>query len=423
MAGRPGNGLTESTMFDLDKWQEIFNTIRSNKLRTALTGFSVAWGIFMLVVLLGSGYGLENGVKREFMGDAVNYISINSGVTSLPYKGMKPGRRIQFTNEDRDVLHQLDRVELSSTRTYVFLENNMLSYKNEYGAFDIFAILPDYKYVESLEMINGRFLNKNDVDDFRKVVAIGRLVYEALFKNEDAVDKYIKIGGVPFKVIGVFNDPGQDRDLQRVYIPISTAQRVFNMGLNIRTVCLNLETTSKEESLEVVDELTTELANRHKFDPEDNRAIFIFNSIENFKQFMDLFAGIRFFIWIIGVGTIIAGIVGVSNIMMIVVKERTKEIGIRKAMGATPWSIISLVLQESVLITAFAGYIGLVAGVGLLELVGSLLPAHDYFANPEINLNIAISATVLLVIAGAIAGYVPAKKAASVKPVVALKDE
>jgi putative ABC transport system permease protein len=272
-------------------------------------------------------------------------------------------------------------------------------------------------------MINGRFLNKNDVDDFRKVVAIGRLVYEALFKNEDAVDKYIKIGGVPFKVIGVFNDPGQDRDLQRVYIPISTAQRVFNMGLNIRTVCLNLETTSKEESLEVVDELTTELANRHKFDPEDNRAIFIFNSIENFKQFMDLFAGIRFFIWIIGVGTIIAGIVGVSNIMMIVVKERTKEIGIRKAMGATPWSIISLVLQESVLITAFAGYIGLVAGVGLLELVGSILPAHDYFANPEINLNIAISATVLLVIAGAIAGYVPAKKAASVKPVVALKDE
>ena len=410
-------------MFDLDKWQEIFRTIRNSKLRTALTGFSVAWGIFMLVVLLGSGYGLENGVKREFMGDAVNYISINSGVTSLPYKGMKPGRRIQFTNEDRDILHQVDKVEISSTRTYVFLENNMLSYKNEYGAFDVFAILPDYKYVESIEMINGRFLNKKDIEDHRKVVSIGRLVYEALFKNEDAVDKYIKIGGVPFKVVGVFDDPGQDRDLQRVYIPISTAQRVFNMGLNIRTVCLNLENTSKEESLQVVEDAKAELSNRHKFDPEDNRAVFVFNSIENFKQFMDLFAGIRFFIWIIGVGTIIAGIVGVSNIMMIVVKERTKEIGIRKAMGATPWSIISLVLQESILITAFAGYIGLVAGVGLLELVGNVMPAHDYFANPEININIAISATVLLVIAGAIAGYVPAKKAASVKPVVALKDE
>ncbi len=410
-------------MFDLDKWQEIFSTIRSNKLRTALTGFSVAWGIFMLVVLLGSGYGLENGVKREFMGDAVNYISVNSGVTSLPYKGMKPGRRLQFTNDDHDKLRLLDRVEVSSTRTYVFLENGTLAYKNEYGAFDIFAILPDYKYVESLTMINGRFLNKIDVDDNRKVVALGRLVYEALFKQEDAIDKYIKIGGVPFKVVGVFDDPGQDRDLQRVYIPISTAQRVFNMGRNIRTVCLNLETTSKAQSLQVVEELKQELSATHKFDPQDNRALFIFNSIENYQQFMDLFAGIRLFIWIIGVGTIIAGIVGVSNIMMIVVKERTKEIGIRKSMGATPWSIISLVLQESILITAFAGYIGLVAGVGLLELVGSLIPAHDYFANPEINLNIAISATVLLVFAGAIAGYVPARKAASVRPVVALKDE
>ena len=357
------------------------------------------------------------------MGDAVNYISVNSGVTSLPYKGMKPGRRIQFTNDDHDKLRRLDHVEISSTRTYVFLENGTLAYKNEYGAFDIFAILPDYKYVESLTMINGRFLNKIDVDDNRKVVALGRLVYEALFKQEDAIDKYIKIGGVPFKVVGVFDDPGQDRDLQRVYIPISTAQRVFNMGRNIRTVCLNLETTSKAQSLQVVEELKQELSATHKFDPQDNRALFIFNSIENYQQFMDLFAGIRLFIWIIGVGTIIAGIVGVSNIMMIVVKERTKEIGIRKSMGATPWSIISLVLQESILITAFAGYIGLVAGVGLLELVGSLIPAHDYFANPEINLNIAISATVLLVFAGAIAGYVPARKAASVRPVVALKDE
>jgi len=410
-------------MFDVDKWQEILSTISKNKLRTALTGFSVAWGIFMLVVLLGSGYGLENGVKRQFMGDAVNYISINSGVTSLPYKGMKPGRQIQFTNEDRDILSRLDMVEKSSTRTYVFLQNSMLSYNNEYGTFDIFAILPDYKYVESLNMIDGRFLNKNDVDEYRKVVAVGRLVYEALFKNEEAVDKYIKIGGVPFKVIGVYNDPGQDRDLQRVYIPISTAQRVFNMGLNVRTVCLNLNDVSKDESLHVVDLVKQELSVKHKFDPNDNRALFIFNSIENYQQFMDLFAGIRFFIWIIGIGTIIAGIVGVSNIMMIVVKERTKEIGIRKALGASPWSIVNLVLQESVLITAFAGYIGLVVGVGLLELAGKFIPADEYFSNPEINLNIAISATILLVVAGAIAGYVPARKAASVKPVVALRDE
>jgi putative ABC transport system permease protein len=410
-------------MFDIDKWQEIFSTIRKNKLRTILTGFSVAWGIFMLVVLLGSGYGLENGVKREFMGDAVNYISINSGVTSKPYKGMKAGRRIQFTNEDKEVLHRLDYVEKSSSRTYIFLENNMLSYKNEYGTFDVFAITPDYRYVESLEMMEGRFLNEIDIDDYRKSVVLGRLVCEALFKDSPAIDEYIKVGGVPFKVVGVFNDPGHERDLQRIYIPITTAQRVFNMGNNIRTVCLNLEETSVSQSRLVEENLKQKLSERHKFDPEDNRALFIFNSIANYKQFMDLFAGIRFFIWIIGTGTIIAGIVGVSNIMMIVVKERTKEIGVRKAMGATPRTIISLILQESILITAFAGYIGLVLGVGLLELVGSALPAHDYFANPEINIQVAVSATLLLILSGAIAGYVPARKAASVKPVIALRDE
>lgn len=409
-------------MFDIDKWQEIFSTIRKNKLRTALTAFSVMWGIFMLVVLLGSGYGLENGVKREFTGDAVNYISINSGVTSTAYKGMKPGRRIQFTNEDRDIVDGLDYVEESSTRTYVFQENNSISYKTEYGTFDIFAITPGYRDVESLTMTTGRFLNDKDITDYRKVVSLGRLVYEALFKGEDAIDKYVKINGVPFKVVGVFDDPGQDRDLQRVYIPISTAQRVFNMGNNIRTVCMNLSETSVDQSLAVVEQARKELGDKHKFDPNDTRAIFVYNSIENYKQFMDLFAGIRFFIWIIGTGTIIAGIVGVSNIMMIVVKERTKEIGIRKAMGATPSTIISLILQESILITAFAGYVGLVLGVLLLELVGGTIQ-HDYFANPEINIQVAISATLLLIISGAIAGYVPARKAASVKPVVALKDE
>ncbi|PLW93867.1 MAG: hypothetical protein C0591_13790 [Marinilabiliales bacterium] len=411
-------------MFDLDKWQEIFSTIRKNKLRTALTGFSVAWGIFMLVVLLGSGYGLENGVKREFQGDAVNYISINSGVTSTAYKGMKAGRRIRFTNEDREIMDKIQYVEKSSSRTFLFQENNTISYKNEYGTFDIFAISPEYRDVEILTMTSGRFLNQKDITDYRKSVVLGRLVYEALFKGgEEAVDKYVKVSGVPFKVVGVFDDPGQDRDVRRIYIPVSTAQRVFNMGNNIRNVCLMLGEADIQQSHQVVEDVKQQMSERHKFAPEDSRALFIFNSIENYKQFMDLFAGIRFFIWIIGVGTIIAGIVGVSNIMMIVVKERTKEIGIRKALGATPRTIISLILQESILITAFAGYIGLVAGVGLLELVSNLIPAHDYFANPEININIAVAATVLLVLAGAIAGYVPAKKAASVKPVVALRDE
>jgi len=410
-------------MFDIDKWQEIFNTISKNKMRTLLTGFSVAWGIFMLVVLLGSGYGLENGVRQEFEGDALNYVSVNSGVMSKAYKGMKPGRRINFSNDDYEMLKDIENVDHTSTRTRIF-QNNLLSYKSEYGNFDIFAILPDYRYIESLIMTKGRALNQKDIDDYRKVVILGRLVYESLFKDgEDAIDKYIKLSGVPFKVVGVFNDPGSDRDLLRVYIPISTAQRVFNMGDFIRSIHFNMDGGSVEESQQLIENVKSQLSAVHKFDPEDMRAIFVFNSIENYKQFMDLFAGIRFFIWIIGAGTIISGIVGVSNIMMIVVKERTKEIGIRKALGATPFSIISLILQESILITAVAGYIGLVLGVGLLELVSSSLPSIDYFANPEININIALIATGLLVVAGAIAGYVPAQRAASVRPVIALKDE
>ncbi len=409
-------------MFDLDKWQEIFNTISKNKLRTFLTGFSVAWGIFMLVLLLGSGYGLENGVRKDFEGDAVNYISINPGVTSQAYKGMKPGRRLTFTNDERTTLESLPYVEMSSTRRRIW-RNNLVSYGNEYGTFDIFAISPEYRYVESLYVNDGRWLNDNDMEEYRKVVAIGRLAYEALFKGKPAVGEYIMVSGVPFKVVGVFDDPGTDRDLLRVYIPITTAQRVFNLGTDINNVSLMLGDAGIAESEEVVAEIRATLSEQMKFDPNDQRALFIFNSIENYQKFMNLFASIRLFIWVIGIGTIIAGIVGVSNIMMIVVKERTKEIGVRKALGATPGSIVALILHESILITAVAGYLGLVAGVGLLELISKALPDVDYFANPEINIGVAIGATLILIVSGAMAGYVPARKAAAVRPVIALRDE
>ncbi|RLD81559.1 MAG: ABC transporter permease [Bacteroidetes bacterium] len=409
-------------MFDLDKWQEIFSTIRKNKLRTLLTGFSVAWGIFMLIILLGSGYGLENGVKREFEGDAVNYLSINAGITSMPYKGMKPGRRLRFTNEEKGQLSKLEGVDKSSGRTAVWA-NNTLSYRNEFGNFDIYAVSPDYKYVESLIIMQGRYLNEIDEDDYRKVVVLGKLVDEALFKDEDPVGKYIKVSGVPFKVVGTFDDPGGDRDLSRVYIPLSTAQRVFNMQNRVGSILLNLGDASVEESLEMIEAIKQDLSETMVFDPADPRALFVYNSIENYQNLMRLFSSIRFFIWIIGIMTIIAGIVGVSNIMMIIVKERTKEIGIRKSMGATPWSIISLILQESILITSFAGYVGLVLGVGLLELLSGLLPETDYFANPEVNMQVAIAATLILIFCGALAGFVPARKAASVKPVVALRDD
>ena len=409
-------------MFDLDKWQEIYSTIRKNKLRTFLTGFSVAWGIFMLIVLLGSGYGLENGVRKEFEDDATNTLWVNQGVTSMAYKGYKPGRFIRFTNEDYDNTKKVEDVEYISGR-FTIWENNTLSYKNEFGSFDIFCTHPDYGVVESLTPIKGRFLNSIDVEETRKVTSIGKLVDEALFKGEDPLGKYIKVAGIPFKVVGVFDDPGGDRDLSRIYIPISTAQMVFNRGNRLGTMSMTIGDASVKRSKEMEEEIRNELAQRHNFNPEDQRAIHIWNNMEQYMQFMTLFANIRLFIWVIGMGTIIAGIVGVSNIMMIVVKERTKEIGIRKSMGATPGSIVSLILQESILITAFAGYVGLVLGVGLLELVSKNLPATEYFSNPEVNISVALGATGILVLAGAIAGFVPARKASAVKPVIALRDE
>jgi putative ABC transport system permease protein len=411
-------------IFDWDKWQEIFETMKKNKLRTFLTGFSVAWGIFMLIILLGSGYGLENGVKKAFEGDAANTLWINPGQTSTAYKGMKSGRTIQFTNEDYDLVKQeIPYIDKISGRLNVW-QNNTVSYKKEFGNFDIIACHPGYGYYETLEIIAGRFINNDDISEFSKTVVIGMPVKNALFREEEPIGKYIQVSGVPFKVVGVFQDAGGDRDMQRVYVPLSTAQRVFNFGNKIFTIGVVTQDIGVEESRNMVEDVRHTLAQKHKFDPEDQRAVFVWNNLEEYIRFMNLFASIRLFIWIIGIGTIIAGVVGVSNIMMIVVKERTQEIGIRKAMGATPWSIITLILLESVLITSFAGYIGLVMGVGLLELISPLFENADtFFKNPEVNITTALGATLVMVVSGMLAGFVPARKAAAIQPIEALRYE
>jgi putative ABC transport system permease protein len=412
-------------MFELDKWQEIFSTVQKNKLRTFLTGFSVAWGIFMLVVLLGSGKGLENGVAQQFQGGATNGIWITSGITSMKYKGLQIGRNIKFTNEDYNVLNTTikghDRI---SAR--LFLGNNLTSYKNQYGSFFISPCHPDYGYIKEVEMIQGRFLNNIDIRDFRKVAVIGEKVKAALFKGTDtvAMGKYITINGVLFKVVGVFRDFSRnDNEQRRIYIPISSAQRIFNGNNVIQQISFTTGTATPEQATAMVENTKSLLSRRHTFDPNDKSAVEVWNKNEDVQRFTALFSGIRLFIWIIGIGTIIAGVVGVSNIMMIVVKERTKEIGVRKALGATPSSIVGLVLQEAVVITGFSGYVGLVLGIGLLELVSSKMPPTDFFKTPEADFSIAIGATILLIVAGAVAGFVPAMKAANVRPVDALRDE
>lgn len=411
-------------MFDRDKWQEIFSTINKNKLRTTLTGFSVAWGIFILIILLGSGKGLQNGVDEQFSDDATNSLWIYPRQTSKAYKGYNSGREIRFTNEDYDrtkrSVAQADHI----TGRFYISSSNTTSYKNNYGTYRIRSVHPGHQFLENTMITEGRFINDLDINDGSKIAVIGDLVKEDLFKNsEEPIGKYIKVGNIPFKVVGVFKDKGGEGEMRMIYIPISTAQRVFNGGNRIHQIMFTIGDAGIEESRQIEEQIRTDYAQIHHFDPEDQRAIGIRNTLEDYIRVQNLFKGIRVFIWIVGIGTIIAGIVGVSNIMMIVVKERTKEIGIRKAMGATPGSVINLILLEAITITSFAGYLGLVLGVGLLELVKNNVPPSDFFLNPEANISIALTAIVLLIFAGALAGFIPARKAASIKPIEALRDE
>jgi putative ABC transport system permease protein len=410
-------------MFFIDRWEEIFSTIRKNKLRTFLTGFSVAWGIFMLIILLGSGQGLENGVRDQFESSAVNTLWVWGGETTMAYKGFKPGRDINFENPDYNDLHDnINGIEYMAGRTFVWGDNT-ISYKNEYGNFDIRSVHPDYGDIEKVRVLEGRFVNPFDVKDYQKVTVIGTDVRDALFKGKSPMGEYVNIKGVPFKVIGIFEDEDGRRGNQRtLYIPITTAQRVFIGRERVQTMAITVESREVDDSKRMEDEVRTRLAQRLRFDKADTQAMFIWNGVQEFKQFMDLFAAIRMFVWVIGVMTIIAGIVGVSNIMMIAVKERTKEIGIRKSLGATPSSIILLIMQEAIFITALAGYIGLVLGVGLLELINPHIET-EFFRNPEVNLKVAITATIVLVLSGMLAGFVPARRAARIKPVEALRDE
>ncbi|MEZ4827708.1 MAG: ABC transporter permease [Bacteroidia bacterium] len=411
-------------MFDIDKWQEIFATIAKNKLRTFLTAFSVAWGIFMLVILLGAGNGLKYGVSNMFKDDAINSIWISGGMTSIPYKGLQPGRQVQFTNEDFDMVKsQIEGIDHISAR-FNIRSGITVNYKNEYGSFSVRCVHPDYKYLEKTIIKEGRFVNDLDISEYRKVVAIGVRVRDALFAHEPAMGKYINLNGISFKVVGIFEDEGSEGETEMLYIPISTAQRTFNGANNINQIMVTVGDADLEESMKIANNIREKLAKRNNFSLDDPKAAYVRNSIEQFQNIMGVIGGIQAFIWVIGIGTILAGVVGVGNIMMIVVKERTKEIGIRKAIGATPWSILSLIIQESVFITSMAGYLGLILGVGLLSLVASFVPADTpMFSNPEINLVVAFEAMILLVVAGTAAGMVPAVKAARIRPIEALRDE
>jgi putative ABC transport system permease protein len=413
-------------MFDLDKWQEIYSTIKKNKLRTFLTAFGVFWGIFMLVLLLGVGNGMQNGVVEMFKGDATNLVMVFRGKTSVPYKGMQPGRNINFKEDDLDHLtfsvKGLDKIAPTNNLTGEFV----IKYKNKNGTFTVRATTPEFFEMDRQDLVNGRRLNQNDIKENRKVATLGIRAKEILFGSEEALGKYVDIKGVHFLVVGVFNDESSSgRSNEMLYIPFSIYQQIYNPSGNVERMHILVKENYSAKMVE--EDVKKMLAQKHTFSPDDKQAIRIFNLEERFNQFMSLFASIRIFIWVVGTGTLIAGIVGVSNIMLIIVKERTREIGIRKAIGATPWSLVSLILQESILITAVSGYLGLVCGVALLEGMNYTIIRSGvqmpYFSNPEIDFGIAISATIILILAGTFAGLMPALKAARIKPIEALNSD
>ncbi len=415
-------------MFDFDKWQEIFSTIQKHKLRTFLTALGVFWGIFMLVFLMGSGKGLENGVMGQFGTHATNALYVWTQRTTMPYKGLPPGRYNQLTTDDiQAIKDNFSQVEYIAPRLFV-PAGEIVRGKNS-AAFDVRGERPDLLHIEAMIIADGRFINDFDLKKRRKVAVIGNRVREVLFEGEEdqnAIGDYITINGIDYLIVGIFKSSrkGEDAidDEQTIYIPLTTAQQISNRHNEINWfVC----TIDENFRIGAIDEgIKSLLKKRHKIHPDDQQGVRSDNIEEEFREINGLFFGIRLIVWIVGIGSLLAGVIGVGNIMLIIVKERTREIGIRKALGATPGSIVSMILLESVFITTMAGYLGLMVSTGLILLMNVIVgEGGQFFANPEVDMTVGLGALVILVFSGALTGLIPALQAARVNPVDALKDE
>jgi len=410
-------------MFNKDSWIEIFDTIRKNKLRTFLSGFTVALGIFIFVILFGFGNGLSNTFQKFFNDDNTNSMFISSSKTTEPFKGYKTGRIIEFNNSDlKAITNNFDKyLESISPRINDYAN---IKYKHKSNNYSIRAVSPSHQYNEMTIMMQGRFLHEDDITHQKRHAVIGRLVALDLFKNENPIGKYINASGHNWKVIGVFQDDGGDREERIVYIPYTSLQKIKKNTAKIDEVIISYKAEiGYAGAVELEQKLKQFLKNRKAISPKDGGGIYIRNVADNLKTNQQFESVLQLIITFIGIGTLIAGIIGISNIMVFVVKERTKELGIRKAIGASPKSIITMILQESIFITTFSGYFGLIIGIVTLSLIGDKLEEDYYITNPYIDLSTAVAATIILILFGALAGYIPARRAAKIKPIIALRDE
>lgn len=412
-------------MFDIDKWQEILYTIWKNKLRTLLTAFSVFWGIFMFIFMMGVGDGFENGVKGLFGSWSTNSCFVWGSRTTEPYQGLQAGRFIRFYNDDVDFIRQ-HVPEIDIAAPHIGRGGRSVVYQEETGAYEIQGEIPEFMRIKPMNMQTGRYINQLDLKEKRKVAVLGQRVVEELFDGKnDIIGEYITIDGIFYKVVGTYKSYETDddgiQDEQAIVIPITTMQQTFGRGNRIDRFMFMAKPGYQVSVIE--EKVVALLKQRHKVSPKDRRGIGSSNLEEEFQNVQAMLTSINVLILFVGVCTIIAGVIGVSNIMLIVVKERTKEIGLRKAMGATPLSIISLIVQESIFITTVAGYFGLLIGVGLIGIIQATGASGEFFANPQIDFAVAAWATLFLIVAGGVAGLFPAFSAARISPVEALRDE
>ncbi len=409
-------------MFDLDRWQEIIGSIRSNVLRTVLSGFTVALGLFIFIVLFGIGNGLQNAFTEGFARDAQNLIGIFTGKTTEAYAGLQSDRSISLNNDDYNTIlnENTKNIETSTPR---YSSSGTVKYGKESGSYQISGAMPGELYVEKRSMIEGRYLSPMDIERKQNVAVIGRMVQRDLIKNGNPIGKEIDINGSMFKVVGVFSDEGGDWDERQIAVPITTLQQLKKGSDTVSTIYLAYnEKLSPDQAIQLGEEIKTNLKARKKVAPKDENGIRIWNNAENTKGTTAFMAVIAAIVLTIGLGTLIAGVIGISNIMVYIVKERTQEIGVRKAIGAKPASIVSLILQESIVITAISGLIGVAIGVITLKMIGNSL--EDFFIiNPNVSWGLIIVAFICLIIAGAIAGFVPAYRASKIKPIEALRTE
>lgn len=415
-------------IFDTDRWREVFATLGANKVRTALTAFGVMWGIFMLVVMLGAGSGLKNGVTSEFQGFASNSLYIWTQRTTMPYKGLPAGRRFTLTNEDTKAIRErvpearviAPRNEVGGWRGAANVVRGMRT-----AAFGIKGDYPDIREIQPFDMVLGRHLNIVDVEQKRKVAVIGAKVINDLYsEGEEVIGSSIRINGVYFTVVGTFKTKKAGReaedDAQSIFIPLTSFQQAFNYGNFVSYY--GFAPTEGVSTAVIEEKIIKLLKERHRVHPNDEFAFGSNNNEEEFAEYASVFTGIDFLIWFVGTLTLVAGVIGISNIMLVIVKERTKEIGIRRAIGATPLSIAGQIVLESLVLTSLAGYIGIVLGVWAVELAGPLIE-DESFKNPEVQFLTIITALGILIVSGCLAGLIPAYRALEVRPVEALRTE